>query len=395
MDIKSLSEKRNRLIADAQAIMQGESVTAEQRSQFDAMLADVKSVDADIARLSAVEQAKAEARSINTPARPNPGESVDPEERAEVRNARVKASFRKYLQTGQVETRDLTYTGAGAVVVPQAFDAQVVEAQKSYGELYSIVNVMKTDGGEPTKIALDDDTANGLTIVTTGDDAAETDPTLTSKLLQVSPYTTGAVRVGMDLLNDAGFDLESWVRDKFAKRFFRGASSLIYNGDGGNTDSLATKFTAGITSSTVNVLKYVDFASAIGALDPAYQSNAVWAMSNSALASVIGLSDGQGRPLFLPNFGDASQGFAGSILGKPVKLVTQMPTVATGNAAVLLGDFKAGYTFRQVNPGLAVIRLNERFATSYEIGFVAFARVGGLATIPNAAIPAVVAITIK
>ncbi len=143
------------------------------------------------------------------------------------------------------------------------------------------------------------------------------------------------------------------------------------------------------------VLKYQDFAAAIGALDPAYQANAVWAMSNSALANVIGLVDAQGRPLFLPQFGSADQGFAGSILGKGVKLVTQMPNVATGNPAVLLGDFKSAYTFRQVNPGLAVIRLNERYAASYEVGFIAFARVGGLATIPNAAIPAIQAIVIK
>lgn len=395
MDIKSLSDKRNKLIADAQAIMQGESVTAEQRGQFDAMLADVKIVDADIARLSAVEQAKAETRSISTPTRPNPGESADPEERAEVRSARQKASFRKFITTGQVETRDLTFTGAGAVVVPQAFDAEIISAQKSYGELYNIVNVMKTDGGEPMKVALDDDTSNGLTLVTTGTDAIETDPTVSSKLLQVSPYTTGVVKVGFDLLSDAGFDLEGWLRDKFGKRFFRGASSLIYNGDGGNVDALATKFATGITSATTATLAYPDFASAIGVLDPAYQQNAVWAMSNATLAYVIGMKDAQNRPLFLPYNDGGTAGFVGTILGKPVKLVTQMPNVATGNAAVLLGDFKSAYSFRQVNPGLGVIRLNERYAASYEVGFVGFARVGGLATIPSAANPAVQAIVIK
>jgi len=40
---------------------------------------------------------------INQP-RPNPGESNDPEERAEVRDARVKTSFRNYLATGQRES---------------------------------------------------------------------------------------------------------------------------------------------------------------------------------------------------------------------------------------------------------------------------------------------------
>jgi HK97 family phage portal protein len=202
-------------------------------------------------------------------------------------------------------------------------------------------------------------------------------------------------KVDNGLLSDSGFDIESWIRDRFARRFFRGASSLIYNGDAGNVQGLASAFAAGFTSVQTGKLTYPDFATAIATLDPAYQTNAVWAMSNAAIAGVIGLADSNGRPLFLPGLGDATQGFIGTILGKPVKLVTQMPSIATGNAAVLFGDFKAGYTFRQQNPGLAVIRLNERYAVAYQTGFAGFARVGGIATIPNPATPPIVACTIK
>jgi HK97 family phage major capsid protein len=108
---------------------------------------------------------------------------------------------------------------------------------------------------------------------------------------------------------------------------------------------------------------------------------------------VIGLSDSNGRPLFLPFDGGGAAGFVGSILGKPVKLVTQMPAVATSNVAVYLGDFKAGYTFRQQNPGLAIVRLNELYMAGYETGFVGFARCGGLAT--DAGTHPIVGITIK
>jgi HK97 family phage major capsid protein len=61
-------------------------------------------------------------------------------------------------------------------------------------------------------------------------------------------------------------------------------------------------------------------------------------------------------------------------------LVTQLPNVATGNFPVLFGDFKEGYTFRQQNPGIGILRLNELFAAGYETGFVGFARVGGVVT---------------
>lgn len=92
------------------------------------------------------------------------------------------------------------------------------------------------------------------------------------------------------------------------------------------------------------------------------------------------MTDSNQRPLFLPNYGAADSGFVGTILGKYVKLVTQLPPVATGNTAVYFGDFKEGYTFRQQNPGIGILRLNELFAAGYETGFVGFARVGGVVT---------------
>ena len=116
-------------------------------------------------------------------------------------------------------------------------------------------------------------------------------------------------------------------------------------------------------------------------------------MSNATLGYVIGMSDTSGRPLFLPDYGLASSGFVGTILGRPVKIVTQLPAVATGNVPVLFGDFNKGYTFRQQNPGLGILRLNELFAAGYETGFVGFARVGGIVT--DGGTHPVIGITIK
>jgi len=393
MEIKSLQEKRNKLMADATALVAGESVTAEQRTQFDTMLTDVATIDADITRVQAADEYRAaQNKAVNSP-RPNPGESNEAHEAAEVRNAKVKESFRNYLRTGQIEKRDLTVANSG-VAIPTLFNPSIFEAQKSYGEIYNLVNLMKTDNGDPIKLVLDNDTNNSLTSVTVGTSASEVDPSITGLTLQVDNFTTGVIRIDNGLLTDAGFDVEAFIRDRFATRFFRGASNLIINGDGGAVQSLTTAYNnEGFTSATTNKLGYIDFATAIGTLDPAYQPNAVWAMSNATLGYVIGLTDTAGRPLFLPNYGDSSLGFVGTILGRPVKLITQLPVVATGNVPVLFGDFKQAYTFRQQNPGLGILRLNELYAAGYETGFVGFARVGGLAT--NAGISPICAITIK
>jgi HK97 family phage major capsid protein len=394
MTIQQLQEKRNKIMVEATAIVAGETITAEQRTQFDAMTVEVKNIDGDIARIQAVEEHRASMRNPVSQPRPDPSQSNDPEERAEVRHAAQKASLRSYMATGKVESRDLTTVNSG-VAIPVGFNPQVISAQKSYGEIYDIVSVMKTDHGNPIKMVLDNDTTNGLVSVTVGTNAGEVDPTLSGVTLQVDNFTTGVIKIDNGLLNDAGFDVESWVRDKFLKRFFRGASNLILAGDAGAVASLTAAYNGASTvaSKVTAKLGYVDFASAIGALDPAYQANAMWAMSNATLAYVIGLTDTNSRPLFLPNYGDATSGFVGTILGRPVKLVTQLSGVATGNVPVLFGDFKEGYTFRQQNPGIGILRLNELFAAGYETGFVGFARVGGVVT--DAGTHPVVSITIS
>jgi len=380
MDIKSLQESRNKLRSEAFALSQGTEFTPEVRAKFDAMFADVATMDGDIARLEAVEQYRSEQRS-ELPGRPNPGESNDPSERAEVRDQRQKASFRKYLQTGQVETRDLTTAVLGGIVVPVGFQPSVIEARKSYGQILEVVNTITTDHGNPIKLVQDDDTANSLAAVTVGTDAVETDPTLTGLTLQVDNLTTGVVKIDRGLLSDSGFDVDAFLRDKFLKRAYRGMSNLIVAGNGGNIGSLATAYATGLTSTgTVGAPSYSDFARAIGVLDPAYQTDSVWAMNSATLGAVVGLVDANGRPLFIPYNDGGLTGFPGTILGRPVKLVTQLPNTTTGAKSILFGDFKSAYTFRQQAPGLSIFRMDERYLPSFEVGYVGFIRCGGIAT---------------
>lgn len=381
MTLQELQEKRAKLIADAMALTKGTEFTPEVRTKFDAMMADVTAVDGDIARMEAVEKYNKEARSAAEQHRPNPGESLDPAEKVEVRDKRQKEALKRYLQTGIVETRDLTTAALGGVIVPVGFQPTVIEAKKSYGQILEVVNNIQTEHGNPIKLVQDDDTANSLAAVTVGTDATETDPTITGLTLQVDNLTTGVVKIDRGLLSDSGFDVDSFLRDKFLKRAYRGMSNLIVAGNGGNIGSLATAYATGLTSTgTVGAPSYSDFARAVGVLDPAYQGDAIWAMNNVTLGQVIGLVDNNLRPLFLPYEDGSQTGFVGSILGRPVKLVTQLPNTATAAKSILFGDFKSGYTFRTQSPGLSIFRMDERYLPGFEVGFVGFIRAGGIAT---------------
>ena len=386
MNLADLREKRNKALADASAVQAAGDFTSETRTKFDAFIAEADQATADIARAERTASFDAEQRSRATN-RPNPG---SPEERS----AEVRSSFRNYLQTGAIETRDLTVAGQG-VMIPTIFKSDIISAQKSYGQVWSLVNKMNTSTGDPIRLPMDNDTGNGLIPVTVGTDAPEVDPAMTNVTVSVEPYSTGMVRVDNGLLQDAGFDLESWLRDKFAARFYRGVANLIMAGSpSGVTQSLTAGYASGnITGTAVNKLTYADLLSLMTTLDPAYQPGGVFAVSNNGIASVLGVVDNNGRPIFLPYDSGASSEFIGTILGRPVKLITQLPSVATGNTAVLFGDFAQAYTLRQVGEGLGILRLNERYAAGFETGFIGFTRLGGVVTNPG--VPALVGLTIK
>lgn len=394
MNIKQLQEQRAAALTEAQNIMSAETITSENRERFDAVMADVNRIAGDIERLSSFEeQRRALQEPTNQPA-PKPGESADPEERAEVRAAAQRASLRKWMATGTVETRDLTVAGTG-VIVPTAFDSNIREAQKSYGDIYNLVNVEKTPNGDPMKVVLDDDTSNGLYPIGSG--AAEVDPTLTGEQLQVSEFTTGAIGVENALLQDAGFDLEKFIRDKFGKRFFRGASGLIIAGDGGNVQSLTATYNTALTvqTETAGVIDYDDVVKVMYALDTAYMADSYWAVNQNTLGQIMEIKDTAGRPIFLPAFGAADEGFSGTILGRKVRLVTQLPNVATGNVPLLFGSFGQAYTFRQVNPGLVILRNPYSLMNQNKTAFYGFARLGGICTVPNSAVSPLVSLNVK
>ena len=90
----------------------------------------------------------------------------------------------------------------------------------------------------------------------------------------------------------------------------------------------------------------------------------------------MGQVDSIGRPLFIPS---PNTGAFDTLLGRPIVINQSQGAIGAGNFPVLFGDLKAGYTFRSVGD-LSILRLNERYADTGEVGFIGYATVGGFAT---------------
>jgi HK97 family phage major capsid protein len=425
--LAELQEKRNKIMTDATALARKEGVTAEERTQVTAMLADVDVLEADIAveeRLAKHEEERAkESRSHKAPPRGNPGEggSDDPKER-EKRERQAWDQFVRFGRSGMQdelrsflpERRDL---GAGPVgvpaantggyqLVPQLFDNDLIQAQRAFGALLSEVTTTRTETGAPMRISTVNDTPNGLLEMPEMTATVEVDPAFGPANSTTEMLTTGWVKVSVQELTDSAFDIEALMKDLFGKRYARGAVQKITNGstDGTTIQSIVAGAATGGTSASGTSIGYADFVKLYSALDPAYMDNAKFSMNSNTRGLLMGLTDTLGRPIFIPS---TASGAPDTVLGRPIfinQALGNVPTVAgAGNIPVQFGDFKAGYRTRIVsgNPlngtssigELQMLREDHLFMGTLEIGFLGIVRMGG--NVLNPGTPALVNLVMK
>jgi HK97 family phage major capsid protein len=392
MTVIELKEKRTKLMADASKLIRQPDLTTEHRNQFDRMLADVDLLEADLGRLERTAQFEAEQRSTGRPPRPQPGQEVaDRDETAEMQ----KRAFTSFIRFGEgrltaeersclrpAEVRDIGTTTGGSItgggqLIPQAFYPTLVEAQKAWGAITTLVNTKKTDNGAPMKIAFVNDTGNEVTVLGEATTVTEVDPTFNGVISSTDKVTTGIIKVTLEELQDSAFDLDSWIRDAFGKRYWRGVSSMITNGSStGNVQALNNSSLQTVTSINTTSISYYDLVEVYSSLDPAYVANATWVVNSATRGILMQVTDNYGHPLLTSPI----NGGLDYILGRPVVINQFQPNVAhLAKGSVLFGDLRQAYTFRSVGD-LQIIRLNERYIDTGEIGFIGFARIGGFST---------------
>lgn len=369
-----MQDERNKLLRDAQ-LLALPGFNTETRSAFNKMIIAADELESNI-----------ELRKRVDATRPNPGDS-DPFRTQD--DKRALEHFIRYGIGGHVpglEARDLgTSIGgsitAGAQFVPQAFYPMLTEAQKAWGAVAEAVNLYESENGAPMKIAFANDTSNVTAVLAEETQVSEVDPVLAGVVSMTDLLNTGLVKVSLQELQDSAFDIDKFVRDCFGKRHYRGLANLITNGSStGNFGSIITGATSGCTSSTSGglLITYADVIALFAALDPAYVLGATWSMNAAVRAVLLTVTDTLGRPLYIPS--PTADSFD-KLLGRPVILNQYQPNVGTSvKGTIMFGDFKQGYTLRVAKPGLAIVRLNERFMDVLAVGFTAYARCAGFTT---------------
>lgn len=380
--LQELKEKRNAL-ADSMLEISSHTMSVEEKRRFDALDKEQN----DLARqIDALERATNLDRHLRSriPLPQNPLGGYEQPELVDDPNY-IKA-FRNYLLTG--ERRDLSLTTATeslptSVLVPQAFSAEIEKAMKYAGPMLQVCRVQPTATGAPLPWPTSDDTGNEASIVGEGTQVTELDATLSAVVFGAYKYTTGLVKVSLELLQDANFPLESWLAEQFGRRLGRKLNADFTNGTGtGQPKGVLTAATAGptATGSSTNTGGAETGANSIGtddlvalahSVDILYRPNAIYQANDDTIKAIQQLKDKYGRPIF--ELGEG--GKLATIFGYPLLPNNDLATIATGAKTMLFGDFSR-YVIRRVKD-LSIVRLTERFADFGQVGFIGFARYDG------------------
>lgn len=297
------------------------------------------------------------------------------------------------------ERRDMSLTaGSGGATVPQGFYNQLLMTQKLWGGFIdpSVVTLLETDAGNSMPVPLEDDTSNAAAIVAeAGSQNTSTDATFNSVTLGAFMYRT-TVKVSRELMQDSAFDIEAYLRDRFAIRLWRGfnghASTGTNSGQPQGLFNASVGAGIGHTAATGNTTNfpYISLVATEHSVDPLWRMSAKarWMFGDGVLQALKQQLDTTNRPIWQPNYVPATDSgstytpFPGQILGYKYVVNPDAPAMAANARCIAFGDFSFYFT-RRVR-GMLIQRLDELYADNGQIGFKLFARMDGKYANPTA-----------
>ncbi|MCB2078961.1 MAG: phage major capsid protein [Novosphingobium sp.] len=301
----------------------------------------------------------------------------------------VKSFVDGYLRHGR-ETELKSISGAvpadGGYAVPREIDAMISARLKAISPIRSIAQVVQTGSAGYRKLITTGGTLSGWVSET-----AARPETATPSFVEIAPpggdlYANPAASQSM--LDDAAFDLESWLADEIAMEFARAEGAAFINGTGTNQPMGflgAPTSAAGDTTRPFGTLQYIASGNAAGfdaspelklidlvhAVKPGHRQGASWVMNSATLAEVRKFKAADGSFLWQPGL---TEGQPNRLLGYPVVEAEDMPDIAADAFPIAFGNFRAGYLIAERS---ATAILRDPFTNKPFVHFYATKRIGG------------------
>lgn len=380
--VLELKEKRAKAWEAAKAFLdskQGSNglMSAEDATTYDRMEAEVVDLGKEIDRLERQAVIDAElAKATSTPITNKPSAQVAGETKTGRATDEYKRAFWNNMRNrNSYEIQNTLSIGTdseGGYLVPDEYEKKLVEALEDEVFFRSLATVIKTSSGD-----------RKIPIVTSKGEAAwideggqfpESDDSFGQTSIGAHKLAT-MIKVSDELLNDSVFNIEQYISKEFGRRIGTKEEEAFFIGDGtgkpigifnktGGAETGVTAASTGITFDDVMDLYY--------SLRAPYRNKATWILNDSTVKAIRKLKDGNGNYIWQPS---VREGEPDRILNRPYRTSIYVPELAAGNRVMAFGDYS--YYWIADRQGRSFKRLNELFATTGQVGFLASERVDG------------------
>ena len=386
MTTLELREKRAKAWEAAKAFLdthrnENGLLSAEDDAVYTRMENDIAALGKEISRMERADALEMELnKPMNTPLTIKP-EAPKTEKEGRASNEYKKAFWNHIRKRGGVQDALKIGTDSeGGYLVPDEFEHTLISALEEENIIRKFAHVFTTSSG-----------AHKIPIVSTRGSASWVDEegTIQSDDDAFGQQLIGAhkvatlMKVSEELLADSAFDLESYIKKEFARRIGNAEEEAFLTGDGKNKPTGILDATSGaqlgVTAAAEAAITADEIIDLFYSLRSPYRKKAIWVLNDSTIKLIRKLKDQNGQYLWQPALRD---GEFDTILGKRIYTSPFAPVATAGARTIAFGDFS--YYWIGDRQGISFKRLNEKYAETGQVGFLATKRVDGKLILPEA-----------
>lgn len=360
-------------------------LSAEDTETYERMEQEIVDLGREIQRQERLDAMEHEmAAPVNTPitgkpeahkADPKIGRASDTYRQAfwnNVRKAGMTPELRNALQEG-VDTE-------GGYLVPDEFEHTLVQALEDENIIRAHAHVFTTSSGSH-KIPVVASKGSASWI---DEEGAYTEDDDVFGQEQIDAHKVGTIiKVSEELLNDSAFDLEQYFNEEWARRIGSKEEEAFLVGNGVKKPTGLLNATGGaqvgVTAASATAITADELIDLFYSLRAPYRKNAIWVLNDATVRAIRKLKDSNGQYLWQPAL---HEGEYDTIMGKRIYTSAYVPNMAAGAKTILFGDLS--YYWIGDRKGITFKRLNERYADSGQVGFLAYKRLDGKLILPEA-----------
>ena len=366
---KAMIEARNDKVAKMQGILntakkEARGLTAEEKTQFDALEAEVKGIDDTIERADKV--AANYIKKAPETATPAQAGDVEDKEAYKIREAKERKEFGNTLRRLVNATDTPTTKTDAAVMIPTTVWDHIITKVEDICPIYAWADKFNIKGNFVIPVDNDEGT---LTVDWAEEftDLVSGNVKLTS--IELKGYLAGVLaKISRSLINNTDFDIVGFVEAKIARKIAKFIEKQFLYGTKDKAEGLSkigedmTVTTEAATAITPDELMDVQ-----DLVPDQYQPNARWIMHRATRNVIRKFKDKEGDYMLNRDL-TAKWGY--TLLGKEVYTSNNMEKIAAGKTVIFYGDF-SGLAAKLVENGQIEV-LREKYATQHALGLCAW-----------------------